>query len=141
MNRTSKKSIISIVLAAVLLAGACGGCGGMKLHPIYGAALVGGVVGGVIGYQSGEALAGALIGAGVLGTGETLRQADRLAERQEKEKCPERGEEKIVFEVTNSNGSITPVELKRKGCAYIGPNGERYDKMPSEEQLRQVYGF
>jgi hypothetical protein len=46
-----------------------------------------------------------------------------------------------VVEVTNSNGSITPVELKKKGCSYIGPNGERYDELPSEEQLRSVYGF
>ena len=43
--------------------------------------------------------------------------------------------------VTNSNGSKTEVKLIRKGTSYIGPKGETYPTMPTEEQLRQVYGF
>ena len=140
MKRASKKSVVLSILVVLMLS-LCSGCRGLMLSCIYGSALVGGAMGGVIGYQSGEALAGALIGAGILGTGELLKQTDQLAQQEEREKCREEGAEKVVVEVTNSNGSITPVELKKKGCAYIGPNGERYDELPSEEQLRPVYGF
>ena len=43
--------------------------------------------------------------------------------------------------ITNSNGSKTEVKLIRKGSSYIGPKGETYPTMPTEEQLKQVYGF
>jgi hypothetical protein len=33
------------------------------------------------------------------------------------------------------------VRLVKDGPAYIGPRGERYPSRPTEEQLRQVYGF
>ncbi|HUT30534.1 MAG TPA: hypothetical protein VMX13_12140 [Sedimentisphaerales bacterium] len=142
MKRASKKSIVLTLLVLVMV-GLCGGCQGLMLSCIYTSALIGGGVGGIIGYQSGEALAGALIGAGILGTGELLNQTDQLArqEQEQSQKCREEGEEKVVVEVTNSNGSIIPVELKKEGCVYIGPKGERYNELPSEEQLRPVYGF
>lgn len=111
------------------------------LSPIYNSALLGGLVGGVIGYQSEEAAAGALLGASITGTGELLRQTDNLAQQKERGKCKERRGERIDVEVTNSNGSFTPVELRKKGCVYIGPKGEHYRELPSEEQLRLVYGF
>jgi hypothetical protein len=43
--------------------------------------------------------------------------------------------------VTNSNGSKTAVELTRHGSCYVGPRGEWYTSMPTNEQLRIVYGF
>ena len=43
--------------------------------------------------------------------------------------------------VVNSNGSRTPVELYRNGDGtYVGPRGEYYDGLPSNEQLRLLYG-
>lgn len=43
--------------------------------------------------------------------------------------------------ITNSNGSKTSVQLTRDGLWYVGPRGELYDSLPTNEQLRVVYGF
>jgi hypothetical protein len=43
--------------------------------------------------------------------------------------------------ITNSNGSRTAVKVTRQGPWYIGPRGEYYTDMPTNEQLRVVYGF
>ena len=46
-----------------------------------------------------------------------------------------------IINVYNSNGSITPVKIKRIDERYIGPRGEIYQSLPTENQLRSVYGF
>ena len=43
--------------------------------------------------------------------------------------------------ITNSNGSQTSVSLRRSGPGFIGPRGEYYPDMPTEKQLRIIYGF
>ncbi|MFH1717411.1 MAG: hypothetical protein ABIF19_08685 [Planctomycetota bacterium] len=133
-------SAVVVVVVALALA-LSGGCAGMKGSEIYGKALGGALVGGIIGYQSGEATAGALIGAAIVGVGEFLHQADQLEKKQAKEGCQDGCGEKIIVEVHNSNGSVTQVVLKKKGDAYIGPKGERYEELPDEEQLKPVYGL
>lgn len=47
----------------------------------------------------------------------------------------------LTLWVTNSNGSRISVELTRDGPWYVGPRGECYARIPSNEQLRVVYGF
>ena len=47
----------------------------------------------------------------------------------------------VTVNVTNSNGSIIPVKLKKQGVGYVGPRGEYYDHLPTNEELRPVYGF
>ena len=47
----------------------------------------------------------------------------------------------ITVWITNSNGSKTSVRLTREGPWYVGPRGEYYAEMPTNEQLRVVYGF
>jgi hypothetical protein len=47
----------------------------------------------------------------------------------------------VTVNVTNSNGSITPVQLRKQGVGYVGPRGEFYDKLPTPEQLKPIYGF
>ncbi len=47
----------------------------------------------------------------------------------------------ITVWITNSNGSMTSVQLTREGAWYRGPNGEYYATMPTNEQLRALYGF
>lgn len=47
----------------------------------------------------------------------------------------------IAVWITNSNGSRTSVQLTREGPWYVGPRGEYYTEMPTNEQLRVVYGF
>lgn len=47
----------------------------------------------------------------------------------------------ITVWITNSNGSQTSVNLRRSGPGFLGPRNEWYPSMPTEEQLRIVYGF
>ncbi len=48
---------------------------------------------------------------------------------------------RLTIWVTNSNGSRIAVELTRDGAWYVGPRGESYSGIPTNEQLRVVYGF
>ncbi len=136
------KTPVIIALMVSLLS--LGGCGeGMKASDIYGASLTGAVVGGIIGYQSHEEGEGAAIGAALFGVGELLDQLDNL-DKEEKEYDDDDGDgrtEIYVIQVHNSNGSITPIEIEKKGNTFIGPKGERYETLPTEEQLKPVYGF
>lgn len=47
----------------------------------------------------------------------------------------------VTVWITNSNGSRTSVSLTRSGPGYLGPRGEWYPNMPTDGQLRVVYGF
>ena len=47
----------------------------------------------------------------------------------------------VTVWVTNSNGSRISVRLTRQGRWYVGPRGEVYAHLPTNEQLRVVYGF
>lgn len=105
-------------------------------------ALLGAGIGAIVGHQQGKAAEGALIGAAVGGgTGYMVgNERDKKQTRAEMESI--RAEQNIVTVwVTNSNGSKIAVRLRRDGPGYIGPRGERYSSMPTEEQLRPVYGF
>lgn len=150
MKTPIPRKIVVIFLVVSLVLGLCG-CGSethnqkgsdLKLSQIYGAALGGAIIGGIIGHQSDETGEGIAIGAAVLGVGELLRQTDKLAEKREREYQRKKTDaEQVVVEIHNSNGSITPVKLKKEGSIYIGPKGEHYDKLPTEEQLRPIYGL
>jgi hypothetical protein len=149
MKTTSQKTPVVILFVVSLILGLCGCCcenqsdcdNGLKLNSIYGAALGGAVIGGIIGHQSDETGEGAAVGAVILGVGELLRQTDEQAhkewEHEDKGEC----DEPVVIEIHNSNGSITPVKLKKEGSAYIGPKSERYEELPTEEQLKPIYGL
>ena len=148
MKTTVKRPSVAIVLIASLVPGLCGCCNnscgegskGLKLSPIYESALWGALIGGVVGYQSEEPGEGAAVGAAVFGVGEFLRQTDRHhKERKHKDKDEE--VEEVVIEIHNSNGSVTPVKLRKEGRIYIGPKGEHYEQLPTEEQLRPAYGL
>jgi len=139
MKAVGKRVLAMIVVVSLLASVFCSGCG-LSMHPIYKSTLAGALIGGIIGYQSDEALAGALIGGAILGVGELLSQTDEIAEEQSACSEPQQ-DQKVVVEVTNSNGSITPVLLTKKGSLYVGPNGEAYSQRPTDQQLRPVYGL
>ena len=105
-------------------------------------AVVGGLAGAGIGQLAGghteATLIGAAIGAGtvyIIGNdGERKKtEAEINAVRTE--------QQTVVVWITNSNGSKVPVRLAKSGPNYVGPRGEIYAKLPSQEQLRPVYGF
>jgi len=129
MRTTAIRTPVVIGLIGSLVLSVCGGCASLQWHPIYNAALGGALIGWVIGHQSNEDGEGAALGAAIAATGCLLEQIDKSSK-----------EEKVVVELTNADGSITPVVLKKKASVYIGPKGEHYDKRPSEEQLRPLYG-
>lgn len=44
--------------------------------------------------------------------------------------------------ISNENGSKTPVELtQQEDDSWVGPNGEIYTSLPSEDDLRPAYGL
>ena len=117
-------------LIATLVFSLCGCNEGMKWHPVYDAALIGGVVGVIVGHQSDNECKGAAIGAAIGAVGSYLKQYDELASA-----------DNVVIEVAGTNGSIIPVVLKKHDGVYICRNGERYNQLPSQEELRLVYGL
>ena len=105
-------------------------------------ALIGSGVGAGIGALAGGDTEATLIGAAVGGgAGYMLgNEGDKKKTQQEIDSV--RAEQNVVTVwITNTNGSQTSVRLLRDGPGYIGPKGERYPSMPTEDQLRQVYGF
>ena len=104
--------------------------------------LLGAGIGAGVGALAGGDTEGTLIGTAVGGgAGYMLGNegdkkkvaADRDSIRQEMNT--------VMVNVTNSNGSIIQVRLTKQGIGYVGPRGEYYDKLPTEDQLRPVYGF
>ena len=146
-TRNRRISVVIVLIASIVLS-ACGGCssdssgsGRLKLSPIYESALWGAAIGGIIGYQSDEAGEGAALGAGIFGVGAFLQQTDKMPEQRREDEHEEEGEQEIVIQIHNENGSLTPVVLKKEGGTYVGPNGEHYNRLPTAEQLKPVYGL
>lgn len=105
-------------------------------------ALLGTAIGAGVGALAGGDTEGALVGAAVGGgVGYVAgNESDKAKTRAEIETV--RAEQNIeTIWITNSNGSKVPVRLRKEGPSYIGPRGEHYSSLPTEEQLRSVYGF
>jgi len=47
----------------------------------------------------------------------------------------------VTVNVTNSNGSVSPIKLTKQGVGYVGPQGEYYDHLPTPEELKAIYGL
>lgn len=105
-------------------------------------ALLGTAIGAGVGALAGGDTEGALIGGaigGAVGYG-VGNESDKKKTRQEI--AAVRAEQDVVtIWITNSNGSQKAVRLRRDGPGYIGPRGERYPTLPTEAQLKPVYGF
>jgi uncharacterized protein YcfJ len=101
-------------------------------------ALAGAGIGQLAGGDTESSLIGAAVGgaAGYMLGNESERQkaqADRAYMHQEMRT--------VMVKVTNSNGSIIQVPLRKQGVGYVGTRGEYYSILPTEGQLRPVYGF
>ncbi|MDO8303115.1 MAG: glycine zipper domain-containing protein [Sedimentisphaerales bacterium] len=99
-------------------------------------------LGAIIGHQSGNAGVGALIGGAAGAAGGYLigNEGDKKDTQREMQSARDEANTTVV-NITNSNGSITPVILRRSGNMWIGPKGEQYMSIPTVEQLKPVYGF
>jgi len=145
--KTTLRKAVSVVLTVMLLA-AFGGCceehrsdhgKPIRLSPIYSSAIFGAIIGGIVGYQSEEPGEGAAVGAALFGVGALLSEIDR-ANEDEDECHQEQEEDEVVIQIRNNNGSETAVVLKRRSGTYFGPEGEHYDRLPTEKQLKPIYG-
>ena len=105
-------------------------------------ALLGTAAGAGVGALAGGSTEGTLIGAAVGGgVGYILgNEQDKKKTRAEMDSLRHEMST-VMVKVTNSNGSIIQVPLRKQGVGYVGPRGEYYEKLPTEDQLRPVYGF
>jgi len=134
------KDLVTILMIAAVSFGSAfvAGCeSGAQTGSVIGA-LAGAGIGQLAGGDTEATLIGAAIGgaAGYMLGNEADKknaQADRDYLRQEMNT--------VLVKVTNSNGSIVQVPLRRQGVGYVGTAGEYYSTLPTEDQLRPVYGF
>lgn len=109
-------------------------------------ALIGSAIGAGIGALAGGDTEGALIGAAVGGGAGYIwgNEADKKKAKQTREAQAATTATALNTEtvwITNSNGSKQAVRLTKQGPGYIGPRGEYYSEMPTEEQLKVLYGL
>lgn len=134
-----------IMLTILMVAGVCFGLMffvGCESDAQSGAA-IGALAGAGVGQLAGRSPESTLIGAAVGGGAGYM-----IGNEQDKKKAAAERQQiyqemnTITINVTNSNGSITPVKLAKQGVVYIGPRGETYTNIPTQEQLKQAgYGF
>jgi hypothetical protein len=87
-------------------------------------------------------VAGAAIAAGTVYAVVNERDKARTKAQTEAEIEQIRQEMNVVtVNVTNRNGSINQVRLQKQGIGYVGPKGEFYDHLPTEEELKPVYAL
>lgn len=104
--------------------------------------LAGAGVGAIIGHQSGNTAEGALIGGAVGAGGGYMIGNERDKKKTQAEMDQLRSEmNNVTVTVTNSNGSKSQVLLRKQGVGYVGPRGEFYDHLPTDEELRPLYAF
>jgi len=101
-------------------------------------ALAGAGVGQLAGGDTESTLIGAAVGGGagyMIGNEGDKKKAtaDRDQIRQEMNT--------VTVNITNSNGSISTVKLTKQGVGYVRPRSEYYDHLPTENELKPIYGF
>ena len=133
-NLTTTLILIAAGIGSVLVGGCeTGGQTGAGLG-----ALIGASVGQLAGQSTEATLIGAAVGGGagfMIGNEQDKRKArDQIAYVRDEMNC-------VTVNMTNSNGSISQVRLRKYGIGYLGTRGEYYDHLPTSEELRPVYGF
>ena len=135
------KGLLTFLVAAVVSAGLLFSLGCES--DAQTGALIGTAAGAGIGQAIGRDTQSTLIGAGIgAGAGYMIgSEQDKKKAAAEREQLRQEMNT-VTINITNSNGSITPVRLRRQGVVYIGPRGETYTTLPTAEQLKQAgYGF
>jgi hypothetical protein len=105
-------------------------------------ALIGTGVGAGVGALAGRSATSTLIGGAVGGGAGYIigNEADKKQQQQQMQGMQQQMNSALV-NIHNSNGSVSVVRLTRSGVGYVGPRGEYYDHLPTEAELRPVYGF
>jgi outer membrane lipoprotein SlyB len=105
-------------------------------------AVIGGLTGAGIGQLAGGHTESTLIGAAVgTGAGYMIGNESDKAKTRSQMYAMRNDMNSTLVNVTNSNGSIVQVRMRKYGVGWLGPRGEYYPTLPSSSQLRPVYGF
>jgi uncharacterized protein YcfJ len=103
---------------------------------------MGALAGAGIGQLAGRDAESTLIGAAVGGAaGYMIGNESERQKAQVERDCMRREMNTVAVNITNSNGSISQVRLKKHGVGYVGTRGEYYQHWPTEDELRPIYGF
>jgi len=134
------KALVKILIVSVVSLGFvfAGGCQSDAQMGSAIGALAGAGIGQLAGGDTEATLIGAAVGGGagyIFGNESDKKkaQAERYSIREEMQY--------VAVNITNSNGSRSQVRLRRHGVGYVGTRGEYYDRLPSEDELRPIYGF
>jgi uncharacterized protein YcfJ len=133
-NLVTILTVVAVSLGTVLL-------GGCESDAQIGSA-IGALAGAGIGQLAGGSTEATLIGAAVGGAAGYMvgNESDKQKSLAETELIREEMDT-VWVKLTNSNGSIVQVPLQKQGIGYVGTRGEYYANLPTEDQLRPVYGF
>jgi len=108
-----------------------------------GVGVLGGALAGqLIGGDTTSTLIGAGVGAGagyMIGNERDKKKAQASTQAEMNQLRAEMNN--VTVNVTNSNGSKSQVLLRKQGVGYVGPRGEYYDHVPTDEELRPIYAF
>jgi uncharacterized protein YcfJ len=105
-------------------------------------ALIGSGIGAGVGSIAGRSTEATLIGAAVGGgTGYIIGNEGDKKQQREEMRATQQQQNSELINIRNSNGSTSTVRVTRSGVGYIGPRGEYYDHLPTEAELKPVYGF
>ena len=142
------RQIIRSFISLALLAGLVGCAtpnqmGTAQMQGVAGGALAGGILGAIIGNNVGDGnnqVLGAAIGAALGGAAGNQygKSADYNNQRLNALETQMASQEVII---NNDNGSINRVRLIKTPAGYVGPRGEEYTVLPTEEQLKPYYGL
>ena len=134
------KNFVTIMMVVIVSLGPAfvTGCGSDAQTASAIGALAGAGVGQLAGGDTESTLIGAAVGGGV---GYILGNESDKKKAQAEMVCLHDKMNTVVVNVTNRNGSIIQVPLRKQGVGYVGTRGEYYPTLPTEGQLRPVYGF
>ncbi len=136
------KNVMIVVAVAGLITVLISGCENeAQTNALLGTGLGGGVA-ALTGGEGSDLMVGGAIGGGagyLLGSEADKKKAKQQTDNQ---LAAIRADQNTVSVwITNSNGSQQEVRLRKSGPSFIGPRGEIYQTMPTQDQLKQVYGF
>lgn len=139
-----KTFLVVILLTAAMCFGiaAIGGCETQAQSDAAVGSLAGAGIGAIVGHQKGRAAEGALIG-GAVGGGTGYIVGNEQDKKKTKAEMQNMQEEmnSVLVNITNSNGSVSQVRLVKQGVGYVGPRGEYYNHLPTQDELKPIYGF
>jgi len=134
------KGLITILITAIVSTGLVFfiGCESDAQTGAVVGSLAGAGIGQLAGGHTESTLIGAAVGGGV---GYILGNESDKKKAQAEMYCLKDEMNTVAINMTNSNGYVSQVRLRKQGIGYVGTRGEYYNSLPTEDQLRPIYGF